>query len=416
MQRWPAVPTAPNSDGAQRQVQVGVVHHDDGVVAAQLQERAAQPSAPRVSATCRPIAVEPVKRDQRHARGRRPGARRRSAPPPMTRLKIAGAAVRPRAPRLQMLLHGDGAMSGVSGEGFQSTQSPHTAAIMAFQAQTATGKLKAVMTPTDAQRMPLLVHAVAAAARSAWSGRRAGATGRRRSRAMSIISCTSPRPSARILPISSVTSAPSSSLCSRSSLADLAHDLAALRRRPVRHSRKASAGRGHPLVVLGAGHAHARDRLAGGGVDRLQPLAVGRDPLAVKGAGTLGLDAERIEDSGNAAHGIYGHRISPGRFARSDVYRPTRQDNASPTMPHDVRPSSALLLALFGAWCGTFAWGASSPASAAAALALLGSLLWIGPPGAIPCGWAPPGACCPRRSGSPWRRAAGPRRCRGRAG
>jgi hypothetical protein len=39
-----------------------------------------------------------------------------------------------------------------------------------------------------------------------------------------------------------------------------------------------------------------------------------------------------------------------------------------------------LLLALFGAWCGTFAWGPSSPASAASALALLGSLLWIAPP------------------------------------
>ena len=39
-----------------------------------------------------------------------------------------------------------------------------------------------------------------------------------------------------------------------------------------------------------------------------------------------------------------------------------------------------LLLALFGAWCGTFAWGPSWPASAAAALAILGSLLWIAPP------------------------------------
>src|SRR4051812_15576371 len=38
-----------------------------------------------------------------------------------------------------------------------------------------------------------------------------------------------------------------------------------------------------------------------------------------------------------------------------------------------------LLLALFGAWCGTFAWGPSWQASAAGALALLGSLLWIAP-------------------------------------
>lgn len=38
-----------------------------------------------------------------------------------------------------------------------------------------------------------------------------------------------------------------------------------------------------------------------------------------------------------------------------------------------------LLVALFGAWCGTFAWGPSSAASAAAALALLGALFWIAP-------------------------------------
>ena len=40
----------------------------------------------------------------------------------------------------------------------------------------------------------------------------------------------------------------------------------------------------------------------------------------------------------------------------------------------------SLLLALFGAWCGTFSWGASSPAAVAAALALLGVLFWTGVP------------------------------------
>ncbi len=40
----------------------------------------------------------------------------------------------------------------------------------------------------------------------------------------------------------------------------------------------------------------------------------------------------------------------------------------------------SLLLALFSAWCGTFAWGASSPAAVAAALALLGVLFWTGVP------------------------------------
>ena len=40
----------------------------------------------------------------------------------------------------------------------------------------------------------------------------------------------------------------------------------------------------------------------------------------------------------------------------------------------------SLLLALFGAWCGTFAWGASSPAAVASALSLLGVLFWTGSP------------------------------------
>jgi O-antigen ligase len=38
----------------------------------------------------------------------------------------------------------------------------------------------------------------------------------------------------------------------------------------------------------------------------------------------------------------------------------------------------ALLLALFGLWCGTFAWGATFPGWTAACVALLGSLLWAG--------------------------------------
>ena len=40
------------------------------------------------------------------------------------------------------------AVSGVSGDGFQTIVSPQTAATAAFQAQTATGKLNAVMIPT----------------------------------------------------------------------------------------------------------------------------------------------------------------------------------------------------------------------------------------------------------------------------
>src|SRR5258706_14518036 len=57
----------------------------------------------------------------------------------------------------------------------------------------------------------------------------------------------------------------------------------------------------------------------------------------------------------------------------------------------------ALLLALFGTWCGTFAWGAAAPASTAAAVLLLGTLSWIGAPWRDPlrlgtAGCLPPGA------------------------
>src|SRR5262249_8170796 len=40
------------------------------------------------------------------------------------------------------------AVSGVLSDGFQTTTSPHTIAISAFQLHTATGKLKALITPT----------------------------------------------------------------------------------------------------------------------------------------------------------------------------------------------------------------------------------------------------------------------------
>ena len=52
------------------------------------------------------------------------------------------------------------AQSGVGPAGFHTTGSPHTAAMALFHDQTATGKLKAVMTPTTPSGMPLLHHPV----------------------------------------------------------------------------------------------------------------------------------------------------------------------------------------------------------------------------------------------------------------
>ena len=70
-----------------------------------------------------------------------------SVRPPDDEVEDAGAAVRLER-RGATIVCTAMAVSGVWGDGFQITESPQTAAIMAFQAQTATGKLKAVMTPT----------------------------------------------------------------------------------------------------------------------------------------------------------------------------------------------------------------------------------------------------------------------------
>ena len=135
---------------------------------------------------------------------------------PITRLKMPLSPWREKT-RLQIFCTAM-AVSGVCDDGFHSTQSPHTAAIMAFQDHTATGKIEGADHARDPQRMPLLVHAMAGPL--AVHGQAVELAGEPTAKsATSIISCTSPSPSARILPISMLTSAPSSALCARSSLA-----------------------------------------------------------------------------------------------------------------------------------------------------------------------------------------------------
>ncbi len=105
----------------------------------------------------------------------------------------------------------------VFSDGFHTTVSPQTRARAVFHDQTATGKLKALITPTTPSGCHCSI--------IRWPGRseaivrpnscRDWPTARSQ---MSIISCTSPRPSERILPASTDTSAPRSSLCSRSRL------------------------------------------------------------------------------------------------------------------------------------------------------------------------------------------------------
>ena len=98
----------------------------------------------------------------------------------------------------------------------RSRGSPQTSASAAFQDQTATGKLKAEMIahgPSGCQvsvmRWPGRSEAMARPYN--WRDRPTAKS------QMSIISCTSPRPSETILPTSSVTSAPKASFAARNS-------------------------------------------------------------------------------------------------------------------------------------------------------------------------------------------------------
>src|SRR6266849_9741061 len=72
---------------------------------------------------------------------------------PTSRVKIAGSAPVSRQTRSAILVTAI-AVSGVFSDGFQIVASPHTAASAAFQDQTATGKLNAVITAI-AERVPL---------------------------------------------------------------------------------------------------------------------------------------------------------------------------------------------------------------------------------------------------------------------
>ncbi len=167
-----------------------------------------------VSATTRPIRVEPVALTK--------GIRRSSsifAPTtssrPITRFDTPSHPC--FASTRSTMACTATAVSGVLSDGFHTTVSPQTKAMSAFQLHTATGKLNALITPTT----PSGCHC----SNIRWPGRslciespynwRDKPTAKS---AMSIISCTSPFPSARILPISRVTRAPNSSFDSRRAL------------------------------------------------------------------------------------------------------------------------------------------------------------------------------------------------------
>ena len=116
---------------------------------------------PTTSATRSPTRQDPVA----DIRGRRLSCSRRSPtvePLPTTREKIAGSTLFSMQTSAAIFVTAS-AVNGVPEAGFHRVASPQTAAIAAFQLHTATGKLKAVITPT----IPRGCHC----SRMWWSGR-----------------------------------------------------------------------------------------------------------------------------------------------------------------------------------------------------------------------------------------------------
>ena len=93
-----------------------------------------------------PICVEPVA-ETSGIRGSSASWTARSAPPMTSSASPSGTPPKRSAARSNSDMHAS-AVSGVRSDGFQITGSPQTKASAAFQLQTATGKLKALITAT----------------------------------------------------------------------------------------------------------------------------------------------------------------------------------------------------------------------------------------------------------------------------
>ena len=144
VQRWPAVPTAPNRIARTASSRFGVFGDDDGVVAAELENGAAEAAGDDFG----DVPADRCRAGERHKRQ-----------PAIVEHRFADRAARSDGQgehaahavighhAIGDVLHGDRRQSGAGSAGFQTTGSPHTAASAAFHDHTATGKLNAVITP-----------------------------------------------------------------------------------------------------------------------------------------------------------------------------------------------------------------------------------------------------------------------------
>ncbi len=212
--RCPAVPTAANTI-ARRARSTSAVGHTIAALLPPSSRIVRLNDVAHAAPTARPIAVEPVALTRRMsgcATSASPSARSPTASCAMSR--NPGSHSRSTRCRIACATHAD---SGVFSDGFHTTALPHASASAAFHAHTATGKLKAEITPHTPNGCQ--VSSMRCSGRSEAIVRpcscRESPTAKSQ---MSIISCTSPRPSCASLPASSVTIRPSGSLASRKAL------------------------------------------------------------------------------------------------------------------------------------------------------------------------------------------------------
>src|SRR5574340_214919 len=217
VQRWPAVPQAPKT-----MPRTARSRSAEGATTTALLPPSSSRQRPNRAATlgptARPIRVDPVD-DSSATRGSSTSRAPTSAGPISTCASAAGASAPKRCRARSNSAWVASAASGVFSLGFQTTALPHTSASAAFQAQTATGKLNAVTTPTTPSGCHCSIircpgRSLAIVSPCSWRDRPTAKS------QMSIISWTSPSPSLSILPTSSVTSAASAGLCARSSSAN----------------------------------------------------------------------------------------------------------------------------------------------------------------------------------------------------
>ena len=215
VQRWPAVPTAPKTMARSARSRSAA-----GVTIIALLPPSSRIERPKRAATARTDGAAHRRRtggrDQRDRRARRPAPRPSGVPPMTICASPAGAASPKRAIARSSARKVASPDSGAFCDGLKITGSPQTSAIAAFQANTATREVEGGDHRHRPERMPLLHQPVA---RPLGDDGAAVQLARQAERELAHVDAFLhlAAPFAAILPTSSPTTRPMSSLAARSS-------------------------------------------------------------------------------------------------------------------------------------------------------------------------------------------------------